>query len=107
MIIQINTDRNIPARAELTTALTDQIAGELDRFSDRISRIEAHLSDEDGNKDGENDIRCMLEARINGRPPVAVTNRAKTHEEAVSGAIEKLKNSLETIVGKLNQHHGN
>ncbi len=43
----------------------------------------------------------MLEARIEGMQPIAVTNEAGTTEEAINGALDKLKASLHTIFGKL------
>jgi hypothetical protein len=77
---------------------------ELGRFSEHINRLEVHLSDEDGNKKGPNDKRCIIEGRLKGRQPIAVTDRANDYELAVSGAIEKLKASLYTIDGKLTHH---
>ena len=59
---------------------------------------------EDGNKDGFNDKRCMVEARLAGMKPIAVTNHANTHEQAISGAIDKLKTSLEKITGRLKDY---
>jgi hypothetical protein len=43
-----------------------------------ITRIEVHLSDENGKKEGHNDIQCILEARIEGRDPIAVRCDADT-----------------------------
>jgi hypothetical protein len=63
--------------------------------------VEVHLSDEDGNKNGLNDKRCIMEARLSGMKPMAVTHHATTHEQAISGAIDKLKASLEKITGRL------
>ena len=31
----------------------------------------------------------MIEARLEGMKPIAVTNHANTHEQAVEGAVEK------------------
>ncbi len=59
-----------------------------------------HLNDENSHKKGQNDKRCMLEARMEGRQPVAVTNNADTNEQAVKGALDKLTASLETIIGR-------
>ena len=101
MKIQINTGKNISLSEELRTSLTHIISEGLSRFDDQITRLEVHLSDEDGNKDGLNDKRCLLEARMEGRQPIAVTDHAGTHEEAVNGAIDKLKTSLKTILGRL------
>lgn len=47
----------------------------------------------------------MLEARLDGRKqPLAVSNQADTIEQAVSGAIDKLKTILETLLGRLQNH---
>jgi phage-related protein len=63
-----------------------------------------HLSDENGKKEGHNDIQCILEARIEGKDPIAVTCDADTTKNAVAGAIEKIKSSLETILGRMQNH---
>jgi ribosome-associated translation inhibitor RaiA len=104
MKIQINTDKNVSGNEKLRTSLTYLVSEGLSRYNDQITRLEVHLSDEDGNKDGPNDKRCMLEARVEGRQPIAVTHHAGTHEEAVNGAIDKLKTSLQTIHGRLMNH---
>jgi hypothetical protein len=71
--IQLNTDKNITGDERLESYLSSLIENELSRFSDHITRIEIHLADENGPKNGENDKRCALEARIEGRQPIAVT----------------------------------
>jgi len=85
---------------ELRASLTAQISEELKRFRRKISRLEVHLSDEDGLKNGLKDKRCMIEARLEGRQPIAVTNVANSFEQATNGAIDKLKTSLSTITGR-------
>lgn len=104
MTIQFNTDNNITGREDLTAPLIALIAQELTRFSQHITRVEVHLSDENGPKTGLHDIRCMLEARLEGRQPIAVIYQANTNEQAVEGAVEKLKSSLKTIFGRLRNH---
>jgi len=104
MTIQINTDKNLSVHEAFEAQLDNLFSEELSRFSEHITRLEVHLSDENGNKQGLNDKRCMIEARIEGRQPIAVTDRANDYERAVGGAIEKMKASLDTIVGKLRHH---
>jgi len=104
MTIQFNTDKNINGTEEFTAPYVAQIEDELSRYSNQITRIEVHLSDEDGNKNGLNAMRCMIEARVEGRQPIAVTNKGDTHDQAVGGAIDKLVTSLDTIIGKLSNH---
>ena len=104
MKIQFNTDKTISGKERNEDYFTSQIAEELDRFESLITRIEVHISDENGKKDGQNDIQCMLEARLKGKKPMAVTQQADTIEQAVSGSIDKLKASLETILGRMQNH---
>jgi len=105
MIIQFNTDKTISGEERNETFFSSQISNELDRFQSYITRIEVHLSDENGIKEGPNDIRCTLEARLKGRQPIAVSDRADTVAQAVSGATVRLKASLDTIVGRSQNHH--
>lgn len=102
MQVQINTDSNIEGHDELTQQVEAVIRDALDRFSERITRVEVHLSDENSNqKFGIDDKRCLLEARLAGLRPTAVSHQAATLEQAVDGAAEKLKRSLESTLGRL------
>ncbi len=102
MTIQINSDNNLTVHKEFREQLNSLIAEELSRFSDHITRLEVHLSDENGHKEALNDKRCMIEARLEGMKPIAVTNIANNHEQAVEGAVDKLITSLDSIFGRLN-----
>jgi len=104
MKIQINIDKVINADERSQEYFTTVISDGLKRFQSHITRIEAHLSDENGKKEGVNTMLCKLEARIEGRQPIGVSCQADTRELAVSGAIDKLKASLETIIGRLQNH---
>jgi len=104
MTIQFNTDNKVTVSEELRAPLISSISEGLSRFSRQITRVEVHLSDENGDKEGLNDKRCMIEARLAGMKPIAVTNHGNTHEQAVEGAVEKLKTSLETIIGRLRNY---
>ena len=101
MHIQINTDSNIEGREELTSHVKGVVEGALSRFSDRITRVEVHLSDQDSDKSGQDDKRCMMEARLEGRQPTAVTHQAASLGDAVDGAADKLKRSLESTLERL------
>ena len=104
MTIQLNAGKNLNVHEAFGTKLRNLLSEELNRFSENITRLEVHLSDENGGKEGLNDKRCMLEARLEGRQPIAVTANAATYELSVAAAIDKLKNSLDTIVGRLRNH---
>lgn len=102
MQIRINTDHNIEGHEALAARISGVIENALSRFSDRITRVEAHLSDENSDKkDGYDNMRCMIEARLEGIQPIAVTHQATTLDEAVDGAADKLTSLIETTLGRL------
>lgn len=104
MIIQINTDNKITLSEERSAPLIDLLTKGLSRFSSQITRLEVHLSDESGNKEGISEKRCLLEARLEGLPPIAVSNIADSKEQSVIGAMEKLKTTLDKTLGRLRDH---
>lgn len=101
-MIQVNTDSNIEGNTELVQQIESAVRDGLERFSEHVTRVEIHLSDENSeNKFGINDKRCLLEARLAGLQPISVSDQAATPEQAVDGAIEKLKRSLDSTLGRL------
>jgi ribosome-associated translation inhibitor RaiA len=104
MIIQLNTDKNLAGTEKLNAYVNSFISEELSRFSHQITRVEVHLSDVNGPKDGLNDKRCLIEVRLEGMKPIAVSNNANTNEQAIEGAIDKIKTSLDSILGRMRNH---
>jgi nitrogen-specific signal transduction histidine kinase len=104
MKIQFNTDKNISGDERSDQHFTSLILKSLDRFQSLVTRVEVHLSDENAGKNGINEIKCILEARIEGKQPIAVSSQAGTIESAFSTALDKMKSSLETIVGRMQDH---
>ncbi|MEO6358489.1 MAG: HPF/RaiA family ribosome-associated protein [Ferruginibacter sp.] len=104
MNIQVNSDNNITGTEGLSNFITSIIAETLKRFDEQITRIEVHLNDENSHKSGNKDKRCMLEARLEGLQPIAVTAHGDTIQEALKEALSKLKSSLDTSLGRLQNH---
>jgi ribosome-associated translation inhibitor RaiA len=101
MHVQVNTDKNIPGDERLIEYTEALIQDSLARFVDRVTRVEVHLADENGaDKHAGDDKRCSLEARLAGMQPVAVTHRAATVKDALSGAVDKLEKMLNGIAEK-------
>jgi hypothetical protein len=63
-----------------------------------------HVTDENGQKEGKDDQRCKIEARLEGLQPIVVSNNADTLEVAIKGATDKLKSSLDSVIGRLKSH---
>lgn len=104
MDVLVNTDSSVEGDEALAAHVEETLRHTLARFADRITRLEVHLSDENAHKRGPDDKRCVVEARIAGREPTAVTNHAPDLHRAVAGAGDKMKHALDTVFGKLSTH---
>jgi len=102
MLIQINTDSNIEGDEALAKQAEALLRATLEHFGERLTRVEVHLSDQSSDKkSGTDDRRCLLEARLAGLQPIAVSHQAATLEQAIVGAAEKLEHSLDSVLGRL------
>ena len=101
MQVQINTGHNIEVHQALAAEISGVVESALSRFSDHITRVEVHLSDENSDKKGgTDDMRCMMEARLEGRQPITATHQAATLDQAVEGAADKLARLIEHTLGR-------
>ncbi len=100
MNIEIRTDKNIQNSDRLIGYVRAELTEEFQRHSERITHFSVHLSDENGDKGGDDDIKCMIEARPAGLKPVVVNHRGPNVDSAITGAIDRLKRSLEHVIEK-------
>ncbi len=107
MQIQINTDHTIGAHQAFITEIKEKVEQSLRHFSEHITRVEIHLTDENAHKKGQHDKRCVMEVRLEGRKPEAVTKEAATLEQAVDGAIEKLIHRVGSTLERLREQEKN
>jgi ribosomal subunit interface protein len=107
MQIQVNTDSHIVGGANLTRHVEEVVEGALGRFSDRITRVEVHLTDENSrSKSGDGDKRCVMEARLAGLQPITVTADGGSLDEALDSAADKLEKTLKRTLGRLDDPKG-
>jgi hypothetical protein len=104
MQVIINADNHIKGADSPTVHSIVQAA--VDRFESRITRIEVHLSDTNGPKHGANDKRAVIEARVGGLRPIAVSHEAPTLHEAIEGAAQRLERALDHALGRLGELPG-
>ena len=108
MHIQINTDHNIEGHESMAEHVSNVVESALSQLSEHITRVEVHLSDENGPENdrnkGQNDKRCMMEARLEGYHPLAVTAHANTVHQAIDSAAEKLAHVIESTLGRMHDH---
>lgn len=101
MKVQVNTDHNIQGDERVQEYVEHVIADTLGRFAEQLTRVVVHLSDTNAGKAGEDDKRCMIEARLAGRRPTAVTHEAATVRDSIGGAADKIARVLDKEIGKL------
>lgn len=104
MQIQVNGDNQIHAREELSTRVEAVVGGALQRFGERISRVDVHLTDENHQKNGQADKRCLIEAHINGHSTTAVSHHATTLDQAVDGAAHKIERAVDHALARRRNH---
>lgn len=101
MQIQINTGHNIQGHEALGDQVRASVECALSHFSGRITRVEVHLSDQNSDKKvGHDALRCMMEARLEGHRPLAVTHKSTTLDTAIDGAADKLSRLIEHSLGR-------
>jgi ribosome-associated translation inhibitor RaiA len=103
MQVLVNSDHHITSSESVAERVATILLDSVDRFADRLTRVEVHLNDVNGPKHGERDKRVTMEARVAGRAPVAVTNEAASLLEAIEGASRKLERALEHAFGRLDE----
>src|SRR5882757_3036775 len=71
MQVLVNSDHHITSGESVAQRVATILLASVDRFADRLTRVEVHLNDVNGPKHGERDKRVTMEARVAGRAPVA------------------------------------
>lgn len=105
MQIQVNTDHNIEGNEALSEHVKSVVEGAFGHLGDHITRVEVHLNDENSDKKGgDNDMRCMIETRLQGRQPIAVTHHAETLHQAIDGAVEKSHRTIKNTIKRQRDH---
>ncbi len=101
MQVQLNPGNHTATRESLGARVETVVTDAIGRFAEQVTRVEVYVSDDSGEKNGANDKRCTMEARVAGLQPVAVTHHAPTLREALAGAAEKLERALDHALGRL------
>lgn len=101
MQVQVTTDNHISGSAELTASVSAALTEALGRFQPQLTRVDAHLRDQNSRQKRGHDKACTLEARLSGLAPVAASATGQTVQQAVHAAAEKLVALLERRLGRL------
>lgn len=101
MQVKINTDKSIERHQGLDQHVETVVNAAVGRFGEHITRVEVHLSDEKSQKQADGGNRCVMEARVTGYQPIAVSNHALNLHQAISGAADKLQRAIDSALGRL------
>lgn len=95
MLVLLNTETHIDGREAMSDHLESVVNETLGHYGERIIRVAAYLINANGaSKAGSEDIHCILEARQFGRDPVIAMDQAGTANQAIHGALLRLKRAL-------------
>ncbi|RKD12864.1 hypothetical protein BCY91_11525 [Pelobium manganitolerans] len=102
MIIQVNTDNHIQGKEELNTYVNNLFNEKLQRFDSYLTRIEVHLSDENGGgKAGADDKKCNIEARLENLDPIFISSQSDDISKALHDGLAKIKRAIEHQLDKV------
>jgi len=101
MQVLLQADPNTDGRHKMHEHLDAVVKDALARFGERITRVEAHLSDAHSTlKPSPDDIQCTLEAHVVGMGPIVVKDHAGNAHQAMEGAVRKLKRAVASEIEK-------
>jgi ribosome-associated translation inhibitor RaiA len=101
MQILVDADDHLHGSQDLTARIEGVVEGALERFSERIIRVEVRLSDLNSHRAGERDMCCHMEAHAGGLRPIAVSHEAVTLTEAIHTTASKLERALHHALGRV------
>jgi len=104
MQIQVNANHHVPGGSSLVSHVENVVKHVLEHYKDQVTRVEVHLSDENSHKGGDHDMRCMMEARIRGLHPIAVTHHGENMNAAIEGAADRIERAVRKTVEKRRDH---
>lgn len=104
MQFQFNSDSSVMGTENVAERIEAAVRHKLARFEERLTRLEVHVSDENGAKGGGDDKACMIEARPRGGRPIGVTEHAAKVDDAARKAASTMAQRLERHFGKGEKH---
>ena len=101
MHTSLHSDSNTDGGHLMADHLQKVVQDAMARFAERVTRVEAHLSDVNSQaKSSDGDIHCTLEARLVGLDAIVVKDHAGNAHQAIEGAVRKLKRAVGTELAK-------
>lgn len=106
MQFQFNSDNQIDGDTTMSARIEEVVRARLGRVEGRLTRVEVHVGDVSGPRNGVDDKRCVIEARPAGMSPISATDHASSVEAAAAAAADKVLAAFERQVGKRTDRKG-
>lgn len=104
MQIQINFG-DVTVSPALNDHVHDRVGHALKHVEPRrLTRIEVHLHDDKQKRNGPDDTRCTMEARLAGCEPLAVTHKSADLYESITKAADKLGRAVKHKMERRDDH---
>jgi ribosome-associated translation inhibitor RaiA len=101
MQVLLHSDPHTDGSHGMAEHLQAVVNDALGRFGERVTRVEAHLSDVNSQAKASADgVHCTLEARLLGLDAVIVKEQAGNAHQAIEGALRKLKRAVGAEIAK-------
>jgi len=95
MQVRVDVDEHIDGSEELMTRVEGVVEGTLERYTERLTRVDVHLSQLTTHKHGERDMVCRMEAFASSvLKPISVDHQGMTMTEAIHAASAKLERAV-------------
>lgn len=100
MLVQVNTSNNVDGAQSATAAIEERVRERLARLADRLTRVEVHVEDADGTRNGPAGIAVRMEARPAGGQPLIASASGREVEGTANDALRKLVDVLDRNFGR-------
>lgn len=104
MQVLFNTNNTVNGHQRMEAYVSSRVNEVFKRFDEMITRVEVHLSDQNGDKPGKGDQQCRIEVRLRGMNPITVTSREDEMEQAINNGLKKALGAIDKAVDKARAH---
>jgi ribosomal subunit interface protein len=100
MLVQINFG-DVEHSDAIASWAEDRLNAQLGHLAERLTRVEVHLRDDNSAaKSSHNDKRCVMEARIAGRRPLAVDHSGDDLYKVIDETAGKLSRAVKKVTDR-------
>lgn len=100
MLFQFNRDNQIDTGEATPEQVEEIVRGRLNRILDRVTRVEVHIGHVKESRTDNPELRCSIEVRPDGLPPVAAAAAGVGLDAVVRSASDKVLHAYDKVVGK-------